>query len=356
MSKDTKENKGQTTQRGGQGSKLTIASGLMQGFKNEKDAIQSREKPQDEATSAPPPADVATEPDKPTEVTALVPPSGTGRIRIPIAECVSNPYNPRIFYPEAKIQELALTLQREGQIEAIKFTQLEQFPGKFVIIDGERRLRAKRFLGETLIDAEERQDFQPIDLYTTAYRANNDHERQSIFDDAIAWRQLMEQGVVPDQNTLAEKVTKDKTYVSKVLSLNALPRAILERMAESADRVGLQAAYCLKLIFDRAGEEVTDRHLTAFIEGKRTVRDLELAVRNIQAPDGAGKKGRTRYHQLYDFKTDGVQRGQLKTFPDGRISLELKDIPQEHQETLAERIKALVDQYTQDELPAASVV
>ncbi|MDC6179745.1 chromosome partitioning protein ParB [Ralstonia solanacearum] len=344
--KDTKEQgtsatKGQTTQ------KLSIASGLIKGFKNEQQAIQTREREQEPLASTPnkPESQLAasttsntSQPDGNSAAPAV------GRKSIAIADCVSNPYNPRIFYPEAKIQELALTLQREGQIEAIKFTRLPQFPGKYVIIDGERRLRAKRSLGETHIDAEERHDVQPIDLYTTAYRANNDHERQSIFDDAIAWQALIEKQVVADQNSLAEKVTKDKTYVSKVLSLNSLPRAMLERMAESAERVGLQAAYCLKLIFDRVGEEGADRHLTAVIEGKRTVRELELVLRNLQGPGAAAKRTRTRYHQLFDFNADGVQRGQLKTFPDGRISLELKDIPVEKQEALAEKLKALVDQ------------
>ncbi|MBC9968316.1 ParB/RepB/Spo0J family partition protein [Ralstonia insidiosa] len=339
---------GASTTKGQPIPKLTLASGLIKGFKNEQQAIQTREREQE-----PPPASPQEQESQPvTETTAntVEPAAGPtasavgGRKSIAIADCVSNPYNPRVFYPEAKIQELALTLQREGQIEAIKFTRLPQFPGKYVIIDGERRLRAKRSLGETHIDAEERHDVLPIDLYTTAYRANNDHERQSIFDDAIAWQQLIEQQVVADQNSLAEKVTKDKAYVSKVLSLNALPRAILERMAESADRVGLQAAYCLKLIFDRVGEEGADRHLTAVIEGKRTVRELELILRNLQGPGATAKRSRTRYHQLFDFKADGVQRGQLKTFPDGRISLELKEIPADKQEALAEKLKALVDQ------------
>ncbi|WP_173262976.1 ParB N-terminal domain-containing protein, partial [Paraburkholderia sp. NMBU_R16] len=62
------------------------------------------------------------------------------------ADCVSNPYNPREFYPEHKIHELALTLKRDGQIEAIKVTKLDSHPGKYVIIDGER-LELTRFRG-----------------------------------------------------------------------------------------------------------------------------------------------------------------------------------------------------------------
>jgi ParB family chromosome partitioning protein len=331
---------------------LSLAAGLLKGLNNERAALDEREKKEDVAASLP----VAAAPSAKTAETSLhtaVPPAAAAlgsRVRIAIADCISNPYNPREFYPEAKIQELALTLQRDGQIEAIKVTRLPQYPGKYVLVDGERRLRAKRSLGESYIEAEVRSDETPAELYSTAYRANNDHERQTIFDDAIAWRRLLDESVFPDQGALAERVGRDKAYVSKVLSLNVLPRSILARMAESADRVGLQASYFIKLIFDKAGEENADRALTSVIDGKKTVRQLELQVRDIPSPTTQARKPRTRYHQLYDFKSDGALLGQLKTFPDGRISLELKDIPAEHQEGLAERLKEIIDSFAQDRM------
>ena len=103
---------------------------------------------------------------------------------------------------------------------------------------------------------------------TIAYRANHDHERQTIFDDAVAWKRLLDEKVFSDQNTLAEKIGKDKASISKTLSLNALPNTLLERMASANDVVGLQAAYFLKLIFERLGEPTADRLLTAVIDRK----------------------------------------------------------------------------------------
>jgi ParB family chromosome partitioning protein len=335
---------------------LSLAAGLLKGLNNERAALDQRSEPSEDAPtrSIPPPPTVVTEP---TAAHAIPVASNVGnRFPIPLADCISNPYNPREFYPESKVQELALTLQRDGQIEAIKVTQLPQYPGKYVLIDGERRLRAKRSLGERFIDAELRSDTTPAELYSIAYRANNDHERQSIFDDAIAWRRVLDDGVFVEQSALAERVGRDKAYVSKVLSLNALPRPILERMAEFADRIGLQAAYFIKLIFDKAGEEQATRNLSAVIDGKRTVRQLELAVRDLATPNSAGKKERARYHQRYDFKTDGQSFGQLKTFPDGRINLELVEIPGNQQEELAEKIKEIVESFTNAKPSAATSI
>ncbi|MGT2460276.1 ParB/RepB/Spo0J family partition protein (plasmid) [Cupriavidus basilensis] len=350
-------NKENNTKKAKSAGGMSLAAGLLKGLNNERAALDQRPEPIEKDLPNESHLALAVATEALTNSPAVQVATNVGnRIKIPVADCISNPYNPREFYPESKVQELALTLKRDGQIEAIKVTLLPQFPGKYVLIDGERRLRAMRSLGETFIDGELRTDTTPADLYSIAYRANNDHERQTIFDDAIAWRRVLDERVFSEQNALAERVGRDKAYVSKVLSLNALPRPLLERMAEAADKVGLQAAYFIKLIFDKAGEEHASRNLTAVIDGKRTARQLELAVRDLTTSNGTGKRERSRYHQRYDFKVNGQSLGQLKTFPDGRINLELVEIPTDQQEALAEKLKEVVETFTNAKPSAATSV
>lgn len=225
----------------------------------------------------------------------------------------------------------------------IKVTRLPEFPGKLVVIDGQRRLRATSINGDETINATFRTDHTPEQLYTIAYRANHDHERQTIFDDAVAWKRLLDEKVFPDQNTLAEKIGKDKASISKTLSLNALPNTLLERMAAASDVVGLQAAYFLKLIFERLGEATADRLLTAVIDRKKSVRDLENFLR--AQSDDTKKAGRTRYSVRHDFALESRAIGQLKTYPDGRLDLQLKGVDATHQEALADKLKAVIDEY-----------
>jgi ParB family transcriptional regulator, chromosome partitioning protein len=191
-----------------------------------------------------------------------------------------------------------------------------------------------------------RDDQAAQDLYSIAYRANNDHERQTIFDDAIAWKRVLDAAVFDDQNALAQAVGKDKAYVSKTISLNTLPRAMLERMAESSDRVGLQAAYFIKLINDKAGEELADRTLSAVIDGKRTVRDLEKIVRELSDGATRQKKTRAKYEFRHDFVASGKPVGQLKAFPDGRLDIRLSGIPADRQESLADQLRRVIEEYT----------
>lgn len=211
------------------------------------------------------------------------------------------------------------------------------------MIDGQRRLRATSINGDETINATFRTDHTPEQLYTIAYRANHDHERQTIFDDAVAWKRLLDEKVFPDQNTLAEKIGKDKASISKTLSLNALPNTLLERMASANDVVGLQAAYFLKLIFERLGEPTADRLLTAVIDRKKSVRDLENFLR-AQSDDNK-KAGRTRYSVRHDFALESRAIGQLKTYPDGRLDLQLKGVDASHQEALADKLKTVIDAY-----------
>ncbi|ALX16462.1 chromosome partitioning protein ParB [Burkholderia cepacia JBK9] len=336
MAKDTSKDKKPT-------GNLHLAAGLLRGLAQENAALETR-------LPEPAVAPAAAVEAAPVSTTAAAAPAGAADLGAPqkvlVKDCIPNPFNPRVFYSESSLHELALTLKREGQIEPIKVTRLPEFPGKLVVIDGQRRLRATSINGDETINATFRTDHTPEQLYTIAYRANHDHERQTIFDDAVAWKRLLDEKVFSDQNTLAEKIGKDKASISKTLSLNALPNTLLERMASANDVVGLQAAYFLKLIFERLGEPTADRLLTAVIDRKKSVRDLENFLR--AQSDGNKKAGRTRYSVRHDFALESRAIGQLKTYPDGRLDLQLKGVDASHQEALADKLKTVIDAYVAD--------
>ncbi|ACA95785.1 MULTISPECIES: ParB/RepB/Spo0J family partition protein [Burkholderia cepacia complex] len=342
MAKDTSKDKKPT-------GNLHLAAGLLRGLAQENAALETR-------LPEPAAAPAAVVDAVPASGPAATAPPGTPELGAPqkvlVKDCIPNPFNPRVFYSESSLHELALTLKREGQIEPIKVTRLPEFPGKLVVIDGQRRLRATSINGDETINATFRTDHTPEQLYTIAYRANHDHERQTIFDDAIAWKRLLDEKVFSDQNTLAEKIGKDKASISKTLSLNALPNTLLERMASANDVVGLQAAYFLKLIFERLGEATADRLLTAVIDRKKSVRDLENFLR--AQSDGTKKAGRTRYSVRHDFALESRAIGQLKTYPDGRLDLQLKGVDASHQEALADKLKTVIDAYVEELATAPS--
>jgi ParB/RepB/Spo0J family partition protein len=265
--------------------------------------------------------------------------------RIPVEDVVSNPYNPRAFYSAETIDELADSFDKQGQITPILVTRLAEFPGKYVIVDGERRIRAARSRGDKHIDADVRDGLDNQNLYLRAYHANKEREEQTVFDDALAWKKLLDDGVYVDQVELGVAVSEDPKHISKVISLTSLPPYLLQRMAQNRKDVGLGHAYNIKLIFDRAGATVAEHWLEQVIEGKASVRKLEAAA---SAEAGARRIGprRTHYQSRVQFnRPDGVALGELKLFGDGRAELNLKGIAAADQQRLAERMKAVIDEW-----------
>jgi len=265
--------------------------------------------------------------------------------KIPVDDVVSNPYNPRAFYSAETIDELAGSFATQGQITPILVTKLSAFPGQYVIVDGERRIRAARSRGDKFIDADVREGLDNQNLYLRAYHANKEREEQTVFDDALAWKKLLDDRVYVDQVELGVAVGEDPKHISKVISLTSLPPYLLQRMAQNRKDVGLGHAYNIKLIFDRAGATVAEHWLQQVIEGKASVRKLEAAA---SAEAGARRVGprRTHYQSRVQFsRPDGVALGELKLFGDGRAELSLKGIAAADQQRLAERVKAVVEQW-----------
>jgi ParB family chromosome partitioning protein len=265
--------------------------------------------------------------------------------KIALDDIVSNPYNPRAFYSAETIDELANSFAQQGQITPIQVTRLPEFPGKYVIVDGERRVRAAKSRGDQYIDADLKDGLDNQKLYLRAYHANKEREEQTVYDDALAWKKLLDDRVYVDQVELGVAVGQDPKHISKVISLTSLPPFLLQRMAQFSKAVGLGHAYNIKLIYDRAGVKVAEHWLQQVVDGKASVRKLEAAA---SAEAGARSSGprRTHYQSRVQFsRRDGVALGELKLFGDGRAELSLKGISPGDQQRLAERLKGVLEQW-----------
>ncbi|WP_321794653.1 ParB/RepB/Spo0J family partition protein [Caballeronia sp. J97] len=283
-------------------------------------------------------------------------PVTSARQKIKVIEAISNPFNPRSFYSSETIEGLARSLETDGQLEPIKVTRLSDYPGKWVVIDGERRLRAAKLRGAEYIDAELCEEgLENRTLYLRAYRANKERDAQTVFDDAIAWKRLLDQGVYKDYAELAAAVNEASSHVNKVILLNSLPQSFLSRMAQFSNVVGLGHAYNLKLILDRAGQAVAEHWLQEILDGRATVRRLEQAA-SADAPTRRGGPGRVHYQSRVQFKLpNGGALGELKLFADGRTELSLQGIAGASQQALGEKIKEVVENWTRELDGEASV-
>ena len=70
--------------------------------------------------------------------------------KIPVADIVDSPYQPRLKYDPEEIDRLAETMDTAAHADPIKVRMVN---GKYELISGHRRIRAARSLGWTEIDA-----------------------------------------------------------------------------------------------------------------------------------------------------------------------------------------------------------
>ncbi|KND50374.1 MAG: Chromosome (plasmid) partitioning protein ParB / Stage 0 sporulation protein J [Parcubacteria bacterium C7867-007] len=133
---------------------------------------------------------------------------------------------PRTFFIESGIIALADSIETDGQEQPIKVTTKPGEPGAFILIDGERRLRAfglifERTGKEPIIDAfvevvkDLKQHFRKSTL------ANLHREDLSPLDEAAAYHRLREDGETIED--LMRLRGKSRTYVENYLKLNTLP-------------------------------------------------------------------------------------------------------------------------------------
>jgi ParB family transcriptional regulator, chromosome partitioning protein len=202
-----------------------------------------------------------------------------------IEKLVAQKGQPRQHFAKDKLDELAQSIKEHGLLEPIVVRRL---PGqdKLEIIAGERRWRASQKAGlrEVMVVVK---DVSPKAAFELALIENVQREDLNPVELAEALDRLVkEHGYT--QESLAERLGKDRTTIANSLRLLKLPasvraRVITGELTEGHARALLGAPDTSKI------EELAER----VIRGKMSVRAAEALVRTAKekAKPGGGKAG-----------------------------------------------------------------
>jgi ParB family chromosome partitioning protein len=215
-------------------------------------------------------------------------PSGTTDKNIfscAIEKLVPQKGQPRQHFAKDKLEELSASISEHGLLEPIV---VRRIPGqdKLEIIAGERRWRAsqKSGLKEVLVVVK---DVTPKVAFELALIENVQREDLNPVELAEALDRLTrEYGYT--QETLAERLGKDRTTIANSLRLLKLPpsvrtRVITGELSEGHARALLGAPDVAKI------EELADK----VVRGRLSVRAAEALVRAAKASKKPGGKGKT---------------------------------------------------------------
>jgi ParB family chromosome partitioning protein len=203
---------------------------------------------------------------------ALIPqdhPTG-GYAEIAVAQVVPNPKQPRQEFDQASIDALAASIDLVGLLQPI----VVQADGDgYVLVAGERRLRAAKQLGWSEVAAVIRDSTDDENSLTEALIENLQREDLSVLEEAAAFQQLLEDfGLTHEE--IATRVGRSRSGVSNTLRLLQLP-APIQKMLVSGD---LTAGHARALL--GAEDEAYAIHIaTRAVQEGWTVRSVEEAIR-----------------------------------------------------------------------------
>ena len=189
----------------------------------------------------------------------------------------ANPHQPRSYFDEDKLQQLADSIREKGIIQPLLVTRGKG--NRYTLVAGERRLRAASLAGLDEVPVVLMEETGANESLELALIENIQRHDLNPIEEAAAYARLMDEFQLT-QEEVARKVGRQRSTVTNVLRLLALPSALQEdvargRLTEGHARVLLR----LKDQPERL-QEVRDR----IVNEELSVRAVERLCR--QKPAG----------------------------------------------------------------------
>jgi ParB family chromosome partitioning protein len=155
---------------------------------------------------------------------ALLPEGGGDVIEVELRRITANAEQPRKVFRDEALKELADSIKEKGIIQPVIVSR--EASGGFMLIAGERRLRAAHMAGLKKIPAIVRKT-DSEDSLEVALIENIQREDLNPVETARAFRKLLDKFGLK-QEELARKVGKDRATVANYLRLLTLPKDVTE--------------------------------------------------------------------------------------------------------------------------------
>lgn len=186
-----------------------------------------------------------------------------------------NPFQPRTYFNEEALKELAASIKELGIIQPITVRKLEG--NNFQLVSGERRYRASKLIGLKTIPAYVRiandQEMLEMALVENIQRTDLDP-----IEVALSYRRLIDE-ISLTQDQLGKRIGKKRSTVTNYLRLLKLDPIIQTGMRDGF--IGMGHGRALINIDD------SEKQLSIYkkvIDQKLSVRQTEQLVKQLKAP------------------------------------------------------------------------
>ena len=144
---------------------------------------------------------------------------------IELSKIKPNPNQPRVNFDSQALKQLAESIKQHGVIQPVI---LKPSHDGYILVAGERRVRASSLAGKTTIPAIIR-DYNAIYLTELSILENLQREDLTPIEEAVAYEKAIK-NLGLTQAELGQKIGKSRSYITNVIGLLNLPLVVIDNV------------------------------------------------------------------------------------------------------------------------------
>lgn len=214
-------------------------------------------------------------------------------IRVPLEKIVPNPYQPRKEFEQEALEELSDSIKQYGVLQPLLVAP--DAGGSYMLIAGERRLRASKMAGLTEVPVIV-SEYTPQQIAEIAMIENLQRKDLHYMEEARGYEKLMNTFGMTQQ-IMAARVGKKQSTIANKLRILKLPQDVQQTLVEK-ELSERHARSLLKL----SSEEDQRAVLKKIIRGNLNVRQTEALVDKTLKDAGQLQKKKRRIVIVKDVR------------------------------------------------------
>ena len=204
-------------------------------------------------------------------------------VKVPVQNVIPNPYQPRKDFDQTALEDLAASIKMVGVLQPLLVAPYGD--GRFLLIAGERRLRASKLAGLDLIPVII-SEYTPEQMAEIAMIENLQREDLHFLEEAEGYEKLLSQFNLT-QDSMAARVGKKQSTVANKLRLLKLSPKVRKLIREQ----GLSERHARALLkLDREDQQL--KVIKQIVKKKLNVRQTEQLVETLLAALPENRKNR----------------------------------------------------------------
>ena len=203
-----------------------------------------------------------------------------GSQKINISQIQPNPLQPRKYFNEYDLNELATSIKNQGLIQPLVVREAEN--QQFQIIAGERRWRASQLAGLHEVECVIK-DLKDNDVLEAALIENIQREDLNVIEEANAYKDLIKIKKITNEK-LAKLIGKSSSHISNILRLLDLDKKIQEMVINGSLSMGhARALIGVPNAIDKANE-IIEKNLSVR-QVEKITSQFKKSKKNINSKD-----------------------------------------------------------------------